>query len=46
MRINSTFACCKPAIEAPLESRRVSRAHGQALHPEREPLVTLEPDDQ
>ena len=29
-------------IEAPLESRCVTRAHGEALHPEREPLDMLE----
>jgi len=29
-------------IEAPLESRCVTRAHGEALHPEREPLAMLE----
>ena len=32
----------RPVIEAPPESRRVYRAHGQALPAQREPFATLE----
>jgi len=32
----------RPMVEAPLECRRVYRAHGQALPAQREPFATLE----
>jgi len=32
----------RPLVEAPLECRRVYRAHGQALPAQREPFATLE----